>query len=641
MSAGRRLVTIGLIAVALHLRSVGILAAAPASAPENPARVGLKESVRMNLVQLEVTVWPKDPGSDACLGLTADDLELLIDGKPQPIYAVDSLGIDQELLPEGVSPTVADGMGRGLSIVLFFDLYHLDLFYRGFPACPQTKPHAFDEARRFVKEEFHDGDRLLLVTAAGWPVVHYGWIRTQAEALRALDRLEKNNSVLMPRQEHVNHVGWIAGLESLFLALGRYPGRKDVIYLADDFRFDDVAMKMYEIAARAQSNSVVVHAVDLLDSCRKVPCQGGGLLCTDFMNPIALGPMSSETGGELFHTERIAAAVHELRATRKCRYVVSFRKQSPKGKRAPGVEVRLRGDRKGLSLLAPASFEPPGRAPTQADRNEALFLLPRFGRGIAARAAIWPFRYDARAKRWKTLVLARIERTDDEPWPPELHELTVNVLLHKASEIYGEYKKKITGPDLELLGAPDGAKLLLFPVGDIRPGETTVDLTVLSDDEDVSAKVRQSLDVPKGPGPGEARPWFLSDHQLRLAEKVVLAPSLDGVVTPEETPSFIGYACRAREGTTTAYSGTLVPFSGGPSVPVPIHWLEGAPDAKNTCGWLVGRAASPLTDGLWTFNPPADLDGPKAKTTAGVEFNVVSATPPGPSTALPAELKSK
>ena len=102
-----------------------------------------------------------------------------------------------------------------------------------------------------------------------------------------------------------------------------------MIYLADDFRFDDVAMKMYEIAARAQSNSVVVHAVDLLDSCRKVPCKGGGLLCTDFMNPVALGPMSSETGGELFLTERIAAAVHELRARR------SAATLSPSGSRAP------------------------------------------------------------------------------------------------------------------------------------------------------------------------------------------------------------------------------------------------------------------------------------------------------------------
>ena len=59
--------------------------------------------------------------------------------------------------------------------------------------------------------------------------------------------------------------------------------------------------------------------------------------------------------------------------------------------------------------------------------------------------------------------------------------------LHKASEIYGEYKKKITGLDLRLLGAPDGAKLLLFPVEDIRPGETIVDLTVLSDVEEASA----------------------------------------------------------------------------------------------------------------------------------------------------------
>ena len=78
-------------------------------------------------------------------------------------------------------------------------------------------------------------------------------------------------------------------------------------------------------------------------------------------------------------------------------------------------------------------------------------------------------------------MLARIERTDDEPWPSELHELTVNVASTRPPRSTEVHKKKITGPDLRLLGAPDGAKLLLFPVEDIRPGETIVDLTVLDD----------------------------------------------------------------------------------------------------------------------------------------------------------------
>src|SRR5437867_1997972 len=284
-----------------------------ASDPAEPKKLGLKESVKVNLVQLEVTVWPKKADSDACLGLTADDFELLVDSKPQPIYAVDSLGAEQEVYrPE--TRLGEEASGGGLSLVLFFDLWHLDVFHGAFPACPLTKLLAFREARKLVREEFHEGDRLLLVTAAGWPVVHYGWIRTQTDALQALDRLEKNHQVMMPRQEHANHLGWIAGMESFFLALGRYPGRKDVIYLADDFRFDDVAMRMYEIAAGAQSNGVVVNAVDLLDTCRKVPgpgplpsCSaiGGGLGCTEFRIPVALNPLSHDTGGELCPTDRI------------------------------------------------------------------------------------------------------------------------------------------------------------------------------------------------------------------------------------------------------------------------------------------------------------------------------------------------
>ncbi len=245
------------------------------AAGEEPRKSGLRETARVDLVQMEVTVWPKTPGSNACLGLTTDDFELFVDGKPRPIYAVDAIGSTEEFdAPDATSAVrpAADGM----ALVLFFDLWHLDLFYQAFDACPRTKPLAFAEARRLVREEFHEGDRLLLVTFAGWPVVHYGWLYKREEALAALDRLEKNRQVLSPHQDHLHHNAWIDGIESVLLALGRYPGRKDVIYLGDDFRFDDVAMRMYEIAARSQANGVVVQrGGPSRYSCRSVRGPGG------------------------------------------------------------------------------------------------------------------------------------------------------------------------------------------------------------------------------------------------------------------------------------------------------------------------------------------------------------------------------
>jgi len=183
---------------------------------------------------------------------------------------------------------------------------------------------------------------------------------------------------------------------------------------------------------------------------------------------------------------------------------------------------------------------------------------------------------------------------------------------------------------------------MLFPVEGVRPGDTTVDLTVTADVEEVSAKVRRSFEVPKPPKPGEAHPWFLSDHQVRFGESVVLAPSLDEVVSPGEAISFIGYGCRSgKAGAAASFSGRLVPFSGGAPVPVPITWLDESPKAGDSCSWLYGRVDAALAPGLWSFEPPKELASAK-KAVAPVEFSVVSDAPaPSTPATLPAELQPK
>jgi hypothetical protein len=605
---------------------VTLLTAALAQGASEPHEVDLRESVRVSLVQLEVTVWPKEPGSDACMGLTANDFELRVGRKPREIYAVDAVGTDDEVYQvEGRAAAEAPAPG-GMSVVLLFDLWHLDLFYLPYSACPRTKPIAFHEARRYVEEQFHDGDRLLLVTFAGWPIVHEGWMRTREEALRALARLEKNRQVVLPRQEHLHHKEWIAGMESFFLALGRYPGRKDVIYLADDFRFDDVAMRMLEIAARAQSNGVVMSAVDLLHTCRSVqgpPCpdtpegrRGPG--CTEFKVPVALNPLSRDTGGRLFSTERIATALQELRSMRRCRYLVSFEAGSGKSKRQQAITLRLRGERNDLALAAPSSFQRSDRAPSLSEKEHALFLLPHFGRGLSAEVAIWPYRAAGKKRRWDVFALARVEHSDDEPWPEELTEITVQVLLRGPTRIHGSYRKKIVGDELKALGAQGGAKLMLFPLEDVRPGETTVDLTITADVPEISANVRKSFTIPELPGSGEARPWFLSDHRVRMGGQAVMAPSMDDRVTGGEPVGFLGFGCRPRS--ETGLQGRLVPSSGGEPLPVPVSWLTAADD-PDACGWLFGSVPRRLAPGFWTFEPPGSPGGGARQ--PGVEFSVV------------------
>lgn len=607
-------------------RLLGVLAlVVPAlAAAEEPA---VKESVGVSLVQVEVTVWPRDPASDACLGLGKEAFALEVAGKPRDIYAVDAVGAEEEVYTvAGPRPEDAPAPG-GMSVVLLFDLWHLDLFADDYPDCPRGKALAFREARRYVAEEFRDGDRLLLVTFSGWPVVHEGWIKTREEGLRALTRLENDRRVRVPRQTHSGHQGWIAGMESLYLALGRYPGRKDVIYLGEDFRFDDVALRMFEIAGRAQANGVVVSAMDLLDSCRRVqgaPCTQvtGGLGCSPWSSPVALNPIARDTGGSFYRNEKIGSALAALRASRKCRYLVSFTGAQGQRKRDQRITLRLRGDRSDLSLSAPSAYEPPERAPTAAERDEAMFLLPRFGRGLSAEAAIWPYRAAAgkgKKERWDVLALARLEHTEQDPWPEELSEITVHVLLRTDSRVHGSYTKHLGGEELAALRAPGGTRLLLFPIADVPPGETTLDLTLTSNVGGIAANLRKVLGIPKLPRLGEAGPWFLADHLVRLGDAAVMAPSLDGSVTPGEPAGLLGFGCRRGTGVPSSFDGRLVPSYGGPAVPVSVGWLR--PGDSGACGWLFGAISAALPPGPWTFEPPAAL-APKSKGGAPLEFTV-------------------
>ena len=595
-------------------------ASSAAGTGSDPAKVDYSEEVRVRLIQVEVTAWPPADDPGRCLGLTKDDFELRIDGKPRPIEAVDWLGASETIrATEGVSD--ADPARPPMMVVLFFDLWHLEVFVRSGFQCPRTKPMAFDEARRMVREQFVTGDRLLLVTFAGWPRVHEGWITDPTEALAALDRLEVSPFVVSARWEHAHELPWAEGMESLLLALGRYPGAKELIYLGDDFRFQDLDAHVDKLAGRAQANRVTIHAVDLVASCRTIRGPGradcpptGGLGCTPWNVPVALGPLSWNTGGQFFRSESIGTAVRRIREMRGCRYVVSFSSDSKQERKdSPRVIVNVKG--KGLTLRAPASFQNPTRPPAEREEQDALFLLPRFGQGLLVEAGLWPLRpSDKKKNRWSALLLVRLRRAPGESWPEELAEIVVDAAAVGRAKSYGAFRKVIAGDELSSLRDSDEPRVLVFHVEDVRSGEATIAVRArgVAASGEVAANVRGSYTVPEPPGPGEARPWYLTDRLTRAGSVMTLLPSLDGLLGPGREALVVGYGCGDESSFPNNLLGRLVAVADGASTNVPIAWLDETPPVEHDgCGWLVGRIGPGLEPGLWRFEPPGSAPEPE------------------------------
>jgi len=332
----------------------------------------------------------------------------------------------------------------------------------------------------------------------------------------------------------------------------------------------------------------------------------GGLGCTRFRQPVALGFMSANTGGGLFDdSSSLSQAVQSVRRLRGCRYLISFPVKPKDGKRPPIIKLRLR--RRGLQLEFPASFGDPRREPSERERQDALFLLPRFGQGLQAEIGLWPLRPSGKRKQWKGIMLARLKRAVEDPWPENLERIEIEVVAHRGSKVYGEFGKVIEGDELRQFH--DGeSRLLLFPVEGIRPGLNEVALRAVGVGGEVSANVRSWLEVPEPPGAGETGPWLRVDRPARIGDRYTVMPALDGRLPSNRSSLVLAYGCLAEEARPAA--GRLLALDGTEVLEVSIGWLEepaaaGEPPVK--CGWLAGRVEPGLEPGLWRFEAPESL----------------------------------
>lgn len=328
----------------LLLLAVLLLTAAPLAAQETPAAdaegIGdglFVESLDVNVVNVEVYVTDKQ--GNRVDGLTRDDFELRVDGRPHAIsnfYAVDSaadtaaLAATQRTAIPGTQVTPPVPEDQRLHLVVYVDNFNIKPFNRN---------RVLGHARTFVRQRLRPGDQVMLVTydrtlhvreeftdqpervasalydleeLSGF-AVHY-----ESDRRDILEAVEESNSPyeVMGRVRQYagslfnDHSFSLDALKETVDKLAGLPGRKAILYVSDgiamrpaedvfhavhqkwsdtsvlseSFEFD-LGRRVQEIAASANANRVTFYTLDAaglrtftyLDAASRSP-QGGALV---------------------------------------------------------------------------------------------------------------------------------------------------------------------------------------------------------------------------------------------------------------------------------------------------------------------------------------------------------------------------
>jgi VWFA-related protein len=131
---------------------------------------GFGEVVEVNVVNVEVYVTDKD--GNRVTGLKKEDFTVSEDGKPVEITNFEAIGgsaaaaprqgapsaggpPETKVTPVPAAPAAAAGPGTAMSLVVFVDNLNLR---------PESRTRAVEQIRRFLAENIHPGDRVMLVT---------------------------------------------------------------------------------------------------------------------------------------------------------------------------------------------------------------------------------------------------------------------------------------------------------------------------------------------------------------------------------------------------------------------------------------------------------------------------------------------
>ena len=376
------------------MRALGVgtvlLAAAALGAHEQSVRPADPQSgtFRSSTSLVEVDVIVKDKEGRFVSGLTADDFEVLEEGKPQPIqhfYLItDTPAASGDLAPTVVLPRSPDQTARRV-FLLIFDSEHLSG-----PLVPRVK----HEAMRFVNEQFkpadlagvyvngglwrnrltNDRQELLdgiraLTPAVESPAKRHGMliayprIPSEYDALRIengdrrrLEAVAQDNCTSEPlscaqeggreyveerletkAKTFVDEARRAAGttidiLRHATRNLARLEGRKTVVLISEGFFVDDLRAQLPQVAGQVARAGIAIYTLNARGSAgvggRIVPdasVERGMLSTLGESSQEGLDVLAAETGAIAFrNSDNYAAALSAMASDTSTYYVLAY-----------------------------------------------------------------------------------------------------------------------------------------------------------------------------------------------------------------------------------------------------------------------------------------------------------------------------
>jgi VWFA-related protein len=278
-------------AVLLALLPALPLAAQPAPLPAPaPLAETFAESIDVDVVSVEVFVT--DRSGKPVAGLGRGDFELRVDGRPTPIANFYAAGGDAapaaEEAPAAAARATSAPDDRRLTLLVFVDNASLR---------PAARLQVMEPLERFFRAGLGGGDRVLFASYDGVAVkirrpppgdaeAAVAALRdavsptargshTAAEEEHALEDLARavtgaEVAEAMGRLETIDQQvraasrGLVRILQELAGSAAGLPGRKALLYLSGDLRFDTGDPRVKDLAARADASRVTLYALGAL-----------------------------------------------------------------------------------------------------------------------------------------------------------------------------------------------------------------------------------------------------------------------------------------------------------------------------------------------------------------------------------------
>jgi VWFA-related protein len=443
---------------------------------QEPIEVDKEERVRVNLVTIDTLVL--DGQGRTVGGLTQDDFELSVQGRPQTIDTFDVL-CPQAGLPEPVEIPEKEQrepfeVRSERRIVLAFDYYHLS---------HANRTAALRWGQMIASRDMAAGDGIMIVALADGLRIEQRFSGSPKQAIETLQRMEHDASLFARTFSTITPRSFLDNLSVLADVLAQHPGPKAVVLFSEwAARSDDWDTFFFETAEHASSARTVFYPV-------WAPGLGSGGVVGG--SP-SLARLATESGGHFTrNVNDLSVAFVRARRDLSCRYALGFYSDPEAARRGRNIRVRVNQD--GSRTRTPERIRLWSDEERQASRLRAAFADPGPNEDPLVRALAFPFRPTSR-NAWETL-------------------LAVNFPLHVgeqgASRIVGvALDANTTTPEagserFEFPARKDGTAgirpVSLYGVRKIKPGSHTMTVAISEPDGTEIKTTRLDFAIPEVP----------------------------------------------------------------------------------------------------------------------------------------------